>query len=228
MSLVQAVGNDNGSGATTLTVSLGAVTAGNLLVVCCGVQSRLVTGVADDVNGAWTEAFAQTNQFAAPGIWYFQNTGSGTPTVTLTFSASTASSAIAWEESGVLTSSAFDKEAHSSTTNSAAWNSGATSTTSQANTVGFGFVSSANAPSGFAGDSGWTALSGTGITSGSRYNSADGNDVFVCRREYTSTGTYSATGTRSAANNWCAGIVIFKQSATTSFNPLRGRLYQPL
>lgn len=217
----QSKGGDNAGGATTIQITLDqAVLAGSCLQGFVGVQSRLVTGVADNVNGAWTETFAQTNQFAAPGNWHFPNSAAadaGTLVVTFTFSASTASTAIVTEETGVATTSPLDKEAHSSTTSSAAWNSGTiASPTTQNNTVAYGFVSSGDGSDrSFAADAGWSPLSGTGITNGHHGNATDGTDLFVARREYTSTGSYAASGT-CTSGNWCSGIVIYKQVAVAA------------
>lgn len=84
-SLVQAV---NGSGATN-TIAVTGVAAGSLLVTVArvGALGATVT-VADNVNGAWTQAVAQAQSTDGHTgyIFYRENSAAGSLTVTLTTS----------------------------------------------------------------------------------------------------------------------------------------------
>lgn len=74
------------TGARSLATS-GAVTAGNLLVVCVATYGVTVTvAMADDVNGSYTQAgtYASNNPNEKVSIWYFPNAGAGITTVTVT------------------------------------------------------------------------------------------------------------------------------------------------
>lgn len=111
-----------GSGAFASTTSAtipkiypAAVAAGNLLVAVSSWNSVSVTAqtVADDVNGAWTIVTGSLAVNSTTGwssqVFYRQNTAAGTPTVTLTLSATTTERLLdVLEYSGGATVSPFD------------------------------------------------------------------------------------------------------------------------
>lgn len=82
----QSRGADSGTGANPTLAYSGAVTAGNFLVGCCriGGNDAATPTLSDSVNGAWNtilrRGFATDHTL---GLFWFPNTGAGTPTVTL-------------------------------------------------------------------------------------------------------------------------------------------------
>lgn len=91
-SFVKATGNFAATSSTTLAVSYSsAVAAGNLLVCKAQCDFNTTLAVSDSVNGAWTAL--GTRQFLTGAgsvqLFYRQNTGAGTPTVTMTTGVST-------------------------------------------------------------------------------------------------------------------------------------------
>ncbi len=104
--------NSDGGGATTLTFTYGsAVLAGSLLR--CFITSTggtPVSGVSDSVNGAWTLAKAvdEASNFST-SEYYFPNSAAGTPTITVTYSGSTATrKIIASEYTGIALTNPVD------------------------------------------------------------------------------------------------------------------------
>lgn len=73
-----------GSSSWSLTYE-GAVASGDILIGHFVVDGSTITGVSDDVNGAWTKAVAEPG-FSAVEIWYKLNSAAGTPEVTATYS----------------------------------------------------------------------------------------------------------------------------------------------
>src|SRR5687768_12674598 len=128
-------GFDSSSGSTSIVLAYdAAVLSGSLLYAAVAYDAGggiTTTGVSDSVNGAWTQAGAsdQDEFDNRTEIWYRENSGAGTPTVTVSLSASAGfRQLIVTEVTGAATSSALDKTAHA-TANSTAVNSGSQTTT---------------------------------------------------------------------------------------------------
>ncbi len=102
-----------------------AVSAGSLLVAVIGTFTAGITlTVSDSVNGAWTQAGSYsvgTDTNSRISIWYFENSGAGTPTLTVAVSSTVYVSLALHEYTGCLTSGALrstvtNTEAGSATT----------------------------------------------------------------------------------------------------------------
>lgn len=113
MAFVQGRTVDDSAVATVALAYNGAVTPGNMLwcEVSCA-DNQTISGVSDSVNGAWSSAInvnnTPNNQRTA--LFYQENTGAGTPTVTATFSAEANFVHLTiMEESGVATTTPLDK-----------------------------------------------------------------------------------------------------------------------
>lgn len=144
---VQTNGTQPGGSATTVAVAYaGAVAAGNML--CCFIAALTgltISGVEDSVNGVWSLA-KFVDGGANPGIgaiYYFPNTGEGTPTVTVTFSGSAGGRRlIVSEYSGLDLTAPFDVGAGQGQTNTGtgtdAVTSGAVAATAAANELVYG------------------------------------------------------------------------------------------
>jgi len=76
------------SGTTgTITAQLVGVQAGDLLAACIYERDgNSVTTPSDDVNGTWSLAATRATTAARAGLYYFQNSAAGSPTVSLTIS----------------------------------------------------------------------------------------------------------------------------------------------
>src|SRR6267154_4363206 len=111
MSLLQAVGNDNGAGNTSFTVTLAAATAGSLIGIALYFLGAPTVTISDDKGQTYTKLTAVTiSGGGAQALFaYFPNTASGASVITIAFSVSTAAIAIGFEESGVVTASPVDQ-----------------------------------------------------------------------------------------------------------------------
>lgn len=110
----QAVNATPGTTSTTHTVAL-TFSAGDLVVVCVACRDNVaVSSVGDSVNGAasYTRAGA-AQQDVGDGtiaeLWYFQNSGAGAATVTVTFAATARAGVNGSRWTGAATSSALDQ-----------------------------------------------------------------------------------------------------------------------
>lgn len=221
MAQVQAVGNDNGAGGTTLVVTIAASTAGSLLIAVIGCYGKDVTSVTDNLAQTWTQAYTPGTNTEHPAFWYRANTASGVTTVTATFSVSRQSDMAVLEENGMATASPFDKHAQSTSALSTTWDTGATAATVQADELALCAVASASgsnrsfALDGTSSSAGWAGISGTNITSGRVAATANGFDLFIARRTLSATGAYNASGTCTNSVR-VAAIATFKTASTAS------------
>jgi hypothetical protein len=107
-----------GSRVTSVTVKLGPVAKGDLLVGLFGqYDSAGQVGVSDNVNGAWTRAAASTTWRGASGnpgdiaLYYFANSAAAPSGLTITISSTGATylQASAAEYSGIATANPLDQ-----------------------------------------------------------------------------------------------------------------------
>ena len=203
---VQSTSGVVGTPATTNAKAFASgVTAGNLLI--CAVQwvtaTRTCT-VADDVNGAWTEATSkQSVTNGALQIFYRQNTASGTITVTATFDDTTNSTVAIHEYSGLLTSGALDKAAGATGAAGTSGDSGNTATTTVATELLFGAVQTSGNSGGFTKDANYTA----------RINVAR---ILTEDRIVAAKAAYNATATWVNSLVWVCQVATFKGVETAS------------
>lgn len=213
----QCAGNDNGAGATTIFVDLTTPSStGDCLGLIIGQYGGArVTGVTDDKGQTYVLAETPGANSEHPSAWVFPNSVSGVVRITATFSVSSASSAIAYAEPGIVTASPVDVGAHSAASSAAAWDTTATASMSQNDGVGYAYaVSTSGSNRAFTANSPYIAVTGTGITAGHHGNATDGNDLFVSRRVITAGGAQQATGTCTAASLQAAAIHVLKTAAT--------------
>lgn len=205
--LVQSTYNgQTGASGATITFSPawpGATTTGNLLVACVSVLSAGPAGVPTITPAAnWVQAVTQTIDLGIGGtrgrnsIYYIANAASQSGTVTFTSSGGYMGTCravmVLMEYSGITTSSPLDQTAGASaaTSSDTTVNSGTTGTTSQARElliVNF-----------------WAGAALSSLTA--NYTAQQTNNAGICYnvvadRIVTSTGTYSASMTHSAAVN---------------------------
>ncbi|HEX4268882.1 MAG TPA: hypothetical protein VHY36_13420 [Steroidobacteraceae bacterium] len=108
--LVQKTGNYASSN-TQLTLALNGVAAGDTLIVTFGTGAADTFISAADSSGNTVSAAVALAGSAGPeqGIYYVQNSSSGTHTITITVSASSNLTGFISEWSGLATSGVFDK-----------------------------------------------------------------------------------------------------------------------
>jgi hypothetical protein len=203
--IVQAVAADNGAAATTVTVNIAATAAGNRLIAVVGRESRSVTGFT---AGSWTKASGTVaGSSQAPAAWSQKNIAAGITSVTANLSSSLGTVMFILEIGGLDESADFDKSNWSVAETSATWSSGATGALTTATQMLIACAATAAGSSNnFAADSPFTAVSGTGITSGHHGNTSEGDDLFVCYQHVSASTTQTATGTCNNIQK-LAGIV---------------------
>lgn len=119
--------HQQGASAVTSIQYAQAVTPGNLLLICVatGGSANTWSSVTDNINGAWTAIPNSLNNVTTSiQWWYYDNTGAGQPTVTI----STSSQVILLEISGAATPVVFEG-ANNGNGNSAAPSVNVTTTT---------------------------------------------------------------------------------------------------
>ena len=109
----QAVNGSPGGAALTHTASL-TFSAGDLAVVCVACRDNVaVSSVGDTVNGAASYTRAGAAVVNGDGlyaeIWYFENSGAGAATITVTMASSARAGVNASRWTGGATSSALDQ-----------------------------------------------------------------------------------------------------------------------
>jgi len=214
--IVQRVaGTDNSSG-TTISATITGVTAGNHLVVHVGwgdpVPPGTITCSVSD-GTSYTAADSKrtdTNNSQSGQVFYLENAGSGSHTVTATFSSSSLFRAIRiYEVSGLLTSGSLDANfgqfQSSPGTGTGGVSSGATSATTNANDFVMGFTQ--NTGEGTPGTS--TLTAGTGYTLGPSSDSYLGYEY----KSVSATGAQTATFTQSVNVSRVSHVVAFKEAA---------------
>jgi hypothetical protein len=213
ISVVQSTKNASANSGT-LTLTLGsATTAGNCLVVCISEEVGTTSGIK--IGGA-ADNFAKAISILGSSsteaeIWTDQNCVGGQTSVVITLtSSSSATAAVVYEVSGLLSTLAVDKTStNSSVSTGTSWTSNATATTTQANEIYFGCFS-CNTNGTITGPSSpWTNLQ------------EGPNQVYV-EAGYqiaSSTGTPSYAGTISGdieAAGWACAIVTLIGSSSGS------------
>jgi len=195
----------NAATSTTIAVTLGSsVASGSLIVVFVTAKTTTATATcAGSVNGSYTSAVGPTTNAGLGGggftswIFYFENSGAGSETATVTFSTTLPNRRmVALEYSGIATSGALDVVA-AAIGNSASPNSGANTTTAANELIfGGGLTDSGNIGNG----AGFTARA-----SGDAYDEAEDKNG-------ASAGSYSTTFTTTSAQ-WIAQMATFKEPA---------------
>jgi hypothetical protein len=217
MSFVQGKTADAGSVSSTTLKFTNPVAAGNCLVtiVRYGSSTDNFTSIADDTNaGNWAAPVVNQNDSLGGDRLYVAvrpNTLSGTPTVTVTFSAS---STVRWmiaEYSLIVSASAVDVSP-STDQGAAALMATQAATTTIANDILLGVIQTGNSGANLTvtDDAAFTNRLSV-ITSGGNNNVLDLSD-----RAVTTATTYSATWTLSLADFTATAIVALKTTGSTT------------
>lgn len=225
--------NDGLGGSVTTggtgTVTLGtALSSGDAIVLHIGAFNTAggnpapTFAVSDSVNGSWGSAEAATGtvalgtQNARGSIWIFPNSAAGTPTITVTFTA-TGGSGINFglqvaAFSGVVTSSPTDATAAGNGTGTTATSGNTSTSTTAANELMVGAYWDAGENDTLTAGN----IAGAAATLAGKHD-ADGGKwegLFEYGDSGASSGTPSATVTVSATNSgWVMVAAVFKVTA---------------
>ena len=203
---IQGASVSTGSLVTSVTLTLGKVTAGDLLVGWFGqYNSSGQVKVSDNVNGAWTRVTTASTTFGSGGdlaFYYVQNAKAATSlTITISATSATYLQGAVSEFSGVATSGAFDQAAAASG-NSTSVATGATAAVGAGELVVGGIVTGGQPGTVTPGSSqGQPFVMGTHTSAGS----ADLEYIVS-----STAGTQQSTATFTSATDWHAGVAVFK------------------
>lgn len=190
-------------------------------VIIVIVQSVSVPTITDSASNTYTliatignlRMFATATSVAVTSI---SSSGAGNITV------------IAIEDDSISTASYSDGNNTNSQATVGVWNTTSVTTTN-ANDVAYATMYLANATSTIAVNSPFTAMSGTGLTSGYIQSTSSTATIFVGTNTYTSTGTYSASGTDNQGSSTHRSIIaFFKQTSGPPPTPTPLSLMQNL
>jgi len=207
--ITQTVSNNNGTGATTLVMTVASTASGDLLtlpIAYTGVTNS-ISSVIDNKGNTWN---ARDPQSLSPdlGVMYDSpNATAGVTTVTVTFANSCVASAIFREYTGV--GNAIDKHVSANGT-SAAPSSGATATTTSANELVLGWYA------GIA--TGGTPTAGAGFGNLTT-NGAVAQVSAIEDLNQTGMATQTATFTITSAK-WICGVATYALSPPASIGGL--------
>jgi hypothetical protein len=235
MSLVQAVGANNGAGSGagnfTFTVNFAATSAGDtlglgLLWSTTPTPIPTISSVIDSDSQNWVQALSpiESTSLAVYGVmYYFLNTAAGVTSVTTTFTGSSGGvfNGIMFEESGGF-STLDGTPVGQAQASASTWSSGSLIVSGN-NGVAYGMSCTGAASPGYSQGSGWTALTGTGLTGGVNNNTIAGQNIFMERQTYTSS-PLNGTGSCSSASNVVSMIMAFKAATIIVPTTLMGQI----
>jgi hypothetical protein len=197
-------GNSDGPGSpdTTIAVPFSSnVTAGNLIIAVVWANNAFdrVSGVADSQGNTYVRVEGLDNPLSKGlYVYYVKNVTGGANTVTATLTTSEFAQMVILEYSGLDTTAPLDKHT-SATGNGTTLDSGATATTTSANEMVFGACNLTAS----------TTFTATGAFAARAASPKLGTED----KRVTSTGTYNATFTSSAAGeDWACAVATFIES----------------
>jgi hypothetical protein len=190
---------------TTLSVPVPATAAGDALVASIALaagSSKSITAVTDSAGGTWTKGPVgfQSGSNTRVELWYRTGVPAGITSVTATLSAAGVASANISEWSGVATASALDVQAARGNAAATTASTPPLVTTNANDLLVAGLNYSGTATS---------SLSAGGFTALTSYNAGNVNGL-AAYLTVSSTGTYTATWTLSAAVTSGTAILALK------------------
>jgi RHS repeat-associated protein len=197
-----------GAEATGKTVSLSnSAAAGDLLVL--GITTKdsgtdPITGVSDNVNGAWTEALSEPYGNGHVELWYLADSKSGTVTVTVT---GASAGLVVAEYSGVVASSPLDQLVGASGSGTTMLAAGPTAAIGGSGELVLGIAGETSVGSGFTAGSGFTLREQAKSTN--NYNAGLEDELSA-----SSSGQSMTMG--GTTNDFGAIVAVFKPAAAPS------------
>jgi hypothetical protein len=207
--LLQTAQGNGGGYVNSYTKAFGSnVTVGSFLILVMAYGDANTVTITDSTSNTWVvgPSALQTGQ-RQNSVFYVKSAVGGATTITVTFgSGQYADSAIiAYEWSGMNTSSPLDQSA-TNTTTTATDAVGPTATTTQASEIAFFGIASATNTPGFTGDATYSTI-----------NTQAGFDLYTSLglqyKTLSSTGAQSASATTSASQSSVMVLSTFKTAA---------------
>jgi hypothetical protein len=223
---VQTIAATNSGGLTTsLAIDAGggwaASGAGSCIVLQVSFKYTATNGnpissISDSATQTWPAPVFTGLQNAANSIelrvYVFPNSAS-LSTITVNFGANTYCTIIASEESGIASASAVDQSNTGNQATVSSWTTG-NITTVVANDVCYGYdCNPSNSSYTLTPTGSWTALSGTGLTSGMVAQTGLGYRTVGMRQVLSGTATLAATGTSSGTTDALSAIIALKPAS---------------
>ena len=228
MALVQAVAKDQGGSGGTFTITTTdgwvASSSGSAIIVAILSAGGFTSAptISDNKSNTYTIIDSDQGVGATSNCawWVCANAASGTNSISVANGGKITMFAI--EESGLATSSIID--AHALNTNQA----GTTTPTSgnvsptATNDIAYAFHAAGSSTNTFTVGSGWTALTGTGITTGLHNNTVAGTSMFMERQALSGSSAVAGTATTGSTQSGTdSGIVALFQAAILVFVPYK-------
>lgn len=203
--------DDGGGGSTTIAATLNGVTAGNHLIAHVGWSSSTATCSVSDGTAYSTGDSDRDDTNQDGQVFYLENAGAGSHTITATLSTSQSFRRIrVCEVSGLATSSSKDQatgQAQSATTSPS---SSASAATTNANDFVMGFTQN-----GGDADPGSTTLS-----AGATYTLSGSNNILGLEsKSVAATGAQTATFGSTNSKTFTTHVIAFKEAGGGGTNP---------
>jgi len=225
MALIQAVASDQGGSGGNFAVTIASSTAGSAIIVgvlAVGGFSAAPT-VTDNKSNTYVKIVSdENNAHVSPcALFVCSNATSGVTTVTVNNGGKDI--VFVCEESGLVSSGTVDQSAIGANQSSTNAPTTPSVTTTSANEVAYSFVCFGNGQTTFSAGTGWTAVSGTGITSGQHDNTTAGASMFMERLTLSSTSTIAGTSNATATTSgWGSALVTLVVAGQTNIAPSAG------
>jgi hypothetical protein len=225
MALVQAVASDQGSSGGVFSTTISASASGSAIIVAllsAGGFSAAPT-VTDNKSNTYTKVVSDENNanVSECAIFVCPNAIAGVTSVTVNNGGKL--TVFVCEESSLVTSGVVDKSAIAVSQAFTTTPTTANVTTTSANEVAYSFVCYGNGTVTFSAGTGYTAVSGTGITSGQHNNTVIGTSAFLERQVLSSTSTIAGISNSSpGATGIDSALVTLILAAQTNISPLVG------
>jgi hypothetical protein len=219
-------GRSASSGGTPNTVAFAygsAVAAGNFLFIMLAVANASgVSGVTDSLGQTWSKAVSKAGSGLGCELWYKENTGAGTPIVTVTLATTLAVNVTAelGEASGVVTSGSLDQTASAASAFSSALSTGTTAVPAMANELWLMACAIGN-------ESG-TVTAGP-VSASTLDNQLLGTTSLLAAYQNISDGTAGAgtSWTNSTNVGWAGVVATFKVPIVAAGMPRRAKIRHP-
>lgn len=226
MALIQAVAADAGGSGGSLAITIAATAANSVIVVPFGSPVS-ITGptVTDNKSNTYTQVFLDTSgtDVSPSALFICTNPASGVTQVTIGGTSVAKITGYVLEESGLLSSGTVDQQSLNANQSFTSTPTTANVTTTSTNEVAYSFAFFGNGTlSQMTAGTGWTAVTGTGITSGQHDNATAGSSMFVQRQVLSSTATIAGLVNASGATGYDSGIVTLIATIATLITPSAG------
>lgn len=226
MALIQAVASDQGGSGGSFATTISSTAAGSAIVVgvLCGGGWAGTPGCSDNKSNSYGAAIVSDTNAANVSqcaLFVCLNATSGVTSVTITNGGKNI--VFVCEESGIVTSGGIDQSGIAPNQSFTTTPTTANVTTTSANEVAYAFACYGNGIPTYTQGTGWTALTGTGITSGQRNNTTAGVAMFMERQVLSSTATIAgAVNSSPGTSGQDSAIVTLIQANQTAITPTVG------